>query len=83
MAPSLDGGGVEVHTFVGKRMDVRKVLRGELCGGGGGGGESMAAVVVLVSGPSEMADEARGVVCGIGRRRGGVKVRLVEEAFSW
>ena len=83
MAPSLDGGGGVVISFVGMRMDVWKLLRGLVWGVGGGGGERMAAVVVLVSGPSEMADEARGVVCGIGRRRGGVKVRLVEEAFSW
>lgn len=74
MAPSLSG--VEQETFVGKRMDISKVLHKELS-------DSATSAVVLVSGPSEMADEARCVVCEIGRQTKGIKVKLVEEAFSW
>lgn len=74
MAPSLSG--VEQETFVGKRMDISKVLHEELS-------DSATSAVVLVSGPSEMADEARCVVCEIGRQAKGIKVKLVEEAFSW
>ena len=73
MAPSL--AGVEMETFVGRRMSVVDVLRRELEGKEG-------SVVVLVSGPSEMADEVRGAVCEIGKRRKG-EVKLLEEAFSW
>ena len=73
MAPSLSG--VEQDIYVGKRMDIAEVLHREL-----GGGATTA--VVLVSGPSEMADEVRCVVCGIGRQKG-IKVKLLEEAFSW
>lgn len=74
MAPSLSG--VEQETFMGKRMDISKVLHKELS-------DSATSAVVLVSGPSEMADEARCVVCEIGRQTKGIKVKLVEEAFSW
>ena len=74
MAPSLNG--IEQETFVGKRMDIAEVLRREL-------GENMATAVVLVSGPSGMADEVRCVVSEMGRRKKGIKVKLVEEAFSW
>lgn len=74
MAPSLSG--VEQESYVGKRMDISKVLRKELSDGA-------TSAVVLVSGPSEMADEARCVVCEIGRQKKGIKVKLVEEAFSW
>ncbi|KAI4268974.1 MAG: hypothetical protein L6R35_006714 [Caloplaca aegaea] len=78
----LQGGGVQTETFVGKRMSIRQVLGKELsAAAAGGGGEA----VVLVSGPSEMADEVRGVVGELGRKRGGegIKVKLLEEAFSW
>ena len=75
MATALER--VECEFFVGKRMDVGEVLRKELSGWG-----ENTTVVVLVSGPSGMADEVRCVVCEIGRREKGVKVRLVEEAFS-
>ena len=74
MAPSL--GGVEQETFVGKRMNITQVLHKELC-------DDTNTAVVLVSGPSEMADEVRSVVCEIGRQKKGVKVKLLEEAFSW
>lgn len=74
MAPSLSG--IEQETFVGKRMDINRVLHKEL-------GDCVTSAVVLVSGPSEMADEARCVVCEIGRQKKGIKVKLVEEAFSW
>lgn len=73
MAPSLVG--IEKEVFVGKRMNVGTVLRGEVSGGDG-------EVVVLVSGPCGMADEVRGLVCEI-RRRGTGRIRLVEENFGW
>ncbi|KAL8708937.1 MAG: hypothetical protein Q9220_006269 [cf. Caloplaca sp. 1 TL-2023] len=74
MTPSL--GGVEREVFVGRRMNIGAVLDKELTPENG-------SIVVLVSGPSEMADEVRCVVNRIGRERRGVKVKLVEEAFSW
>ena len=74
MSPSL--GGVQKETFVGKRMNISKVLHREL-------GKNSATAVVLVSGPSEMADEVRCVVSELGRHQKGIKVKLVEEAFSW
>ena len=83
MAPSLNGV-VELATFVGKgkRMDIGKVLREELMGDCCGSSSS-PTVVVLVSGPSSMADEVRCGVCEIARRKKGLRVKLVEEAFSW
>ena len=74
MAPSLSG--VEQKTYVGKRMNICEVLHQELSGSG-------TTTVVLVSGPSEMADEARCVISELGRQKQGIKVKLVEEAFSW
>ena len=74
MAPCLSG--VELESYIGKRMNISQVLHEELCDGA-------TSAVVLVSGPSEMADEARCVVCELGRRKGAIKVKLVEEAFSW
>ena len=74
MAPSLRG--VEQETFVGKRMNITDVLHKELC-------DDSNTAVVLVSGPSGMADEVRSVVSEIGRQKKGVKVKLLEEAFSW
>ncbi|KAL8718847.1 MAG: hypothetical protein Q9225_004073 [Loekoesia sp. 1 TL-2023] len=74
MAPSL--GGVEQEIYVGKRMSIREVLYKELGDGG-------STAVVLVSGPSGMADEVRCVISELGRQKKGVKVKLVEEAFSW
>ncbi|KAL9009203.1 MAG: hypothetical protein Q9173_005751 [Seirophora scorigena] len=68
--------GVETETFVGKRMNIGEVLRKELSAGVG-------EAVVLVSGPSEMADEARCVVGELGRGGKGMEVKLLEEAFSW
>lgn len=68
-------GGIEQETFVGKRMNIREVLRREL-------NDCATAVVVLVSGPSEMADEVRCVVSELGRQKG-IKLKLLEEAFSW
>ena len=73
MAPSLSS--VEQKTYVGKRMDIGKVLHQEL-------GHSTSTTVVLVSGPSEMADEVRCVVCELGRQKKAIKVKLIEEAFS-
>ena len=69
-------GGVEQSTYVGKRMNISDVLHKELR-------DSTPTAVVLVSGPGDMADEVRCVVCELGRQRKGIKVRLIEEAFSW
>lgn len=74
MAPSLTS--VEQETFVGKRMNIAEVLHKELS-------DTAGTAVVLVSGPSEMADEVRCVVSELGRKGNGIKVKLVEEAFSW
>ena len=74
MAPSL--AGVERRTYIGKRMNIGEVLRKEL-------GDRTTTAVVLVSGPSEMADEVRFVICELGRHKHGIKVKLLEEAFSW
>ncbi|KAL8691051.1 MAG: hypothetical protein Q9218_003635 [Villophora microphyllina] len=73
MAPSLTT--TEREVFVGKRMNVAEVLHKELDNNGG-------TTVVLVSGPSEMADEVRCVVSEIGRQKKDVKVKLLEEAFT-
>ncbi|MCJ1265028.1 hypothetical protein MMC22_004903 [Lobaria immixta] len=74
MAPSLRG--VEQETYIGRRMNITNVLHRELS-------DSATAAVVLVSGPSEMADEVRCVISELGRQKEGIKVKLVEEAFSW
>ena len=74
MAPSLTG--VEQKTYIGKRMNISEVLRKELS-------DSATTAVVLVSGPSKMADEVRCVVSELGRQQSGIKVKLIEEAFSW
>ncbi|KAL8996294.1 MAG: hypothetical protein Q9169_004180 [Polycauliona sp. 2 TL-2023] len=74
MTPSL--GGVEMESYVGKRMNIREVLDRELI-------EGSTATAVLVSGPSEMADEVRCVVSELGRRKKDMRVKLIEESFSW
>lgn len=74
MKPVL--GSSEQTTFVGKRMNIAEVLHKEL-------NDSRSTVAVLVSGPSEMADEVRCVVSELGRQKKGTKVKLLEEAFSW
>ena len=74
MAASLHG--VAQKTYVGKQMNIAEVLHDELSDGA-------ANAVVLVSGPSEMADEVRCVTSMLGRQRKGIKVKLIEEAFSW
>lgn len=74
MGPSLSG--VEQEIYIGKRMNIADVLHKELS-------DSATNTVVLVSGPSEMADEARCVISELGRQKKGIKVKLVEEAFSW
>ena len=74
MAATL--AGVEQHVFVGQRMDIADVLSKEL----GGCTES---TVVMICGPSEMGDEARCTVVKLCRREKGIKVKLLEEAFSW
>ena len=74
MRPSLSG--VEQEIYIGKRMNIADVLHKELSG-------SATNTVVLVSGPSEMADEVRCVISELGRQKKGIKVKLVEEAFSW
>ena len=74
MASTLSG--VEQHVFVGKRMDIGEVLTKELSG-------SVESTVVMICGPSEMGDEARCMVVELCRREKGIKVKLLEEAFSW
>ncbi|KAL8822544.1 MAG: hypothetical protein Q9191_006721 [Dirinaria sp. TL-2023a] len=74
MAPSLQG--IDQKTYVGKRMNITDVLQNEL-------GDTTNTSVVLVSGPSEMADEVRCVVSGLARQKKVIRVKLVEEAFSW
>ena len=74
MASSLSG--VEQQTYAGKRMNIGEVLRKELS-------DTATTAVVLVSGPSEMADEVRYVICDLGRQQSCFKVKLLEEAFSW
>ncbi|KAM0721446.1 hypothetical protein Q7P37_002370 [Cladosporium fusiforme] len=70
--------GVDVETFVGRRMDVRAVVEGVLEGSEGG-------VAVVVSGPAGMADEVRGIVAELAAREGksGRVVSFVEESYSW
>lgn len=74
MAANLSG--IEQHVFVGKRMDIVEVLSKELSG-------SVESTVVMICGPSEMGDEARCTVVELCRREKGIKVKLLEEAFSW
>ncbi|KAL8912566.1 MAG: hypothetical protein Q9171_002430 [Xanthocarpia ochracea] len=74
MTPSL--GGVEMKSYVRERMNITEVLQRELI-------ESASTAVVLVSGPSEMADEVRCVISELGRQKKGIQVKLIEEAFSW
>ena len=74
MTPSL--GGVEMKSYVGERMNITEVLQRELI-------DSASTAVVLVSGPSEMADEVRCVISELGRQKKGIRVKLIEEAFSW
>ncbi|KAL8932296.1 MAG: hypothetical protein Q9216_006894 [Gyalolechia sp. 2 TL-2023] len=74
MTPSLTG--VEKETFVGQRMNISEVLYRELS-------DAAVPAVVLVSGPSEMADEVRCVVSELGKGGKGLRVKLMEEAFSW
>lgn len=74
MAPCLIG--VEKETYVGKRMNIAEMLNKELR-------NSRTTAVVLVSGPNEMADEVRCVVSELSRQKKDIKVKLIEEAFSW
>lgn len=74
MAPSLVG--VEQETYVGKRMSIPEVLHRELR-------DTAITVAVLVSGPSDMADEVRCVISKLGRQGRSIHVKLIEEAFSW
>ncbi len=73
MTPALRG--VEMETYVAGRMSIPEVLHKQLGQG--------VKTAVLVSGPSEMADEVRCVISGLGRQKEGIEVKLVEEAFSW
>ncbi|OAG43203.1 hypothetical protein AYO21_02489 [Fonsecaea monophora] len=73
--------GVEKQVFVGKRMNVREELERELGASPVVGND--CAVAVVVSGPDGMADDVRNAVCVIARRKKGLKVKLVEDSFSW
>ncbi|KIY01866.1 uncharacterized protein Z520_02004 [Fonsecaea multimorphosa CBS 102226] len=74
------GGVVEKQLFVGERMDVRAELERELCSPVVG---NNCPVAVVVSGPAGMADDVRNAVCGIAKRKKDLKVKLIEESFSW
>lgn len=74
MAPWISG--VEHETYVGKRMNIPEVLHNEFR-------ENTSTTVVLVSGPSQMADEVRCVMSQLGKQKRNIKVKLVEESFSW
>ncbi|KAI1775454.1 ferric reductase like transmembrane component-domain-containing protein [Hypoxylon cercidicola] len=72
--------GVDVFTpsivgeiAVGSRLNLRAILEREVVGD--------SETVVVVCGPVGMADEARQVVCELGRQ--GRNVRLIDEAYSW
>lgn len=66
--------GVHVRTFVGRRMDLKRVVEEEVQGKAGG-------LAVVVSGPPGMADEVRLAVAGVAAR--GAEVVFVEESYSW
>ncbi|OTB00399.1 hypothetical protein M426DRAFT_66005 [Hypoxylon sp. CI-4A] len=68
LVPSIVG-----DIAVGRRLDLRSILEGEVCGEG--------ETAVVVCGPVGMADEVREIVCELGRK--GRAVKLVDEAFSW
>ncbi|KAH6675325.1 ferric reductase transmembrane component 6 [Plectosphaerella plurivora] len=77
---ALSGAAMEVFVRVGQRWDVKEIVRREAENTDG-------ELVVLVSGPSQMADEVRQAIVDANRGRAkrgdrGV-VRLVEECFSW
>lgn len=78
---ALAGAAMDVFIRVGERWDVKELVRREAEGADGD------EVVLLVSGPAQMADEARQAVveANRGRARRGERgvVRLVEECFSW
>ncbi|OGM50802.1 ferric-chelate reductase (Fre2) [Aspergillus bombycis] len=63
--------------FQDSRMDIPRILREEVsrCAG--------TEVAVIVSGPLRMADEVRLVVTGLMRENPAVKLKLIEESFSW
>ncbi|KAF4835787.1 Ferric/cupric reductase transmembrane component B [Colletotrichum tropicale] len=66
---------VEKEVFIGKRMDVRDVLEGEL--------SATSEVCVMVCGPEGLSDEVRTVFSEIVRKENGAKARLIVESFSW
>ncbi|OQV06948.1 hypothetical protein CLAIMM_11446 [Cladophialophora immunda] len=77
MAGQLEG--VEKQFFVGKRMNVREELEREMVSSPVAGDNC----AVVVSGPDGMADDVRNAVCEIAKRTKHLKVKLVEESFSW
>jgi NAD(P)H-flavin reductase len=65
------------EAVVGRRMDVKSIIKTEV--------DQIPEgwkVAIVVSGPKSMADDARKVVCDIGRRRKG-PIKLVDECFGW
>lgn len=85
---SLRAAGVRVHLRILDRWSMDEVLLAEVHGP-----EASEEVTVIVSGPSQMADDVRAAVSKCNnmastrsRLRGDAaitKVRLVEECFSW
>lgn len=61
---------------VGSRMDVEMVLKNEVAGRNG------KDACVVVSGPSELADDVRRVLVKLGKRRNAWPVRFVDESFD-
>ncbi|KAI0161868.1 ferric reductase like transmembrane component-domain-containing protein [Hypoxylon sp. FL1284] len=72
--------GIDVFTpnvvgeiAVGSRLNLRAILEREVLGD--------SETVVVVCGPAKMADEARAIVCGLGRE--GKNVKFIDEAYTW
>jgi hypothetical protein len=79
---------VRVERKVGSRLNLRAILEEELLGtprrGIESGSNSDAGdVAIVVSGPESMADEARALICELGKRKGCKGFAFVDEAFSW
>jgi hypothetical protein len=74
MQPLLND--IETEVFVENKLNVTDILDRETQ-------DTTQDIVIMVSGPARMTDEVRLVVSQIGRERKGVKLRLLEESFTW
>lgn len=68
--------GLDKQVLVGTRVDVTAVLTEEIRRAGSEG------ITVIVSGPSDMSDEARMAVIKLGHETAGT-VNFIDESFSW